>query len=224
MRKIILLVLILFIHEKNFAESFKSSIFLFSESIYIPKNYKLGNPYDQIGIGYQMKVMKKYSINVSYREWISTKSVISRPTVISENKKLVINKNGFVPFYFSDRVNYHFIDFCIGKYARIKQNEISVYLGLNYAWGENVYTEYYLNGYWQNGTFIIWDAISNEKFMKARYWGITAQLFYNYYFKCNRVNIGIHLNSRYLFEYTKPQIELGLHIGYNFNLFRKRSK
>lgn len=214
-----IVVIFLFILPKFcFSQDYNSTVFFHSESFGIIKTkYFNLNPFSQYGIGLQAKFSNNLILGVYTSQW-------ANGIIVNEygNEK-IDTALSCSPFHLTGRNAYAFIDGNIGYLLHKGTNEFVIVGGITYANGYNEYTKIYWNSSWYNGQFYIHDGVGYSELIKFTSWGINSKLYYNRYFYQRRFNVGIQTGFRYLFEYPKPQIEVGLHIGYNFSLFNKLS-
>jgi hypothetical protein len=202
-----------------FSQNHNWTVFYNSESFAILNKYWNSSPFSQYGLGIQKKISPKFLIRLTVSQWANKIFVEEHRTTKND---LALS---YAPFHLTGRESYGFYDICLGYYLSKKKYELSFIGGVTYAKGYDQYTKIIWNGGWYNGQYYIFDGVGYSKQVEFTSWGINSKICYDRYYYHNRINLGFQAGARYLFEYTKPQFELGFHAGYNFNIriFKKKS-
>lgn len=166
----------------------------------------------QIGFYYGRQVYKNFHLSAGYNQWYNfgSSSITREPALI--NPKFFFNRNipvGTISF----RRRYKNFDLAAlyNIATENKKHNITSGVGICYTTGINdTITLVAVNP----EPFGDHDIFSGSE--EVNYTGIIPQVYYNYFFLHNRVNIGAHLKYRKYLKTDLTMLELGIQVGFNF--------
>lgn len=178
----------------------------------------MGGFWQQLGVGYQRNVYKRWDAGLAYYRWNNTgifhPDGEGQPVSIQFGK--YIDQKGL-----SSRYSLSFYD-CSVIFNVISKKKHKFKIGLSVSWQKG-YAEYvdsvrYINGSFPHGQ-IYWHSEYHE------YLGYIPSLSYDFSFLKDYACVGADIRARRYFNYGNyTQVDFGIHIGVKFGdpHFRKR--